>query len=176
LAQSETPLPYAVPEAYEVYSAILPDEWAVSIAGAKRLVIREETTTYKMCLEPEAGFARVVAPAIASYTEVNRKTWSLQRNFHIDLPYLLAAAAGLTNLFNIRGVDGWKEFYKNHPDSGGWIALSAVGFNDDKTVAVVYHAHHCGNLCGGGGFTVLQKKDGKWRPFEFKGAACAWAS
>lgn len=88
----------------------------------------------------------------------------------------LASASDLTNFFRVQGKDGWKAFYESHPDSSGWIELSAVGFNADKTVAVIYHGHHCGNLCGGGGFTVLRKKEGKWQPWQFKGAGCAWAS
>jgi hypothetical protein len=43
----------------------------------------------------------------------------------------------------------------------GWIDISGVGFNDRNTIAVVYIGHHCGSLCGGGKFHVLQKKDGK---------------
>src|SRR5262249_227524 len=70
----------------------------------------------------------------------------------------------------------WKDFYRKYPESGGWIELSAVGFNPEKTVAVVYVGHHCGNLCAGGHFQVLLKKNGKWAPIEWKGIASAWAS
>jgi hypothetical protein len=71
---------------------------------------------------------------------------------------------------------GWEGFYQRYPDSGGWIELSAVGFNVDKTVAVVYMGHHCGPLCGSGGFHVLEKKDGKWVALGWEGSGCAWAS
>ena len=56
------------------------------------------------------------------------------------------------------------------------MELSAVGFNVNKTVAVVYMGHYCGALCGGGGFHVLKKKDGKWVALDWKGSSCAWAS
>jgi hypothetical protein len=62
------------------------------------------------------------------------------------------------------------------PYTGGWIELSAIGFNADKTVAVVYMGHLCGGLCGGGQFHVLQKKDGKWEPLKWQGKRCAWVS
>jgi hypothetical protein len=70
----------------------------------------------------------------------------------------------------------WEGFYQRYPNSGGWIELSAVGFNATKTVAVVYMGHHCGSLCGGGGFHVLEKKNGQWVPLEWKGSSCGWAA
>lgn len=73
------------------------------------------------------------------------------------------------------GLADWKTFYDRYPDSGGWIELSAVGFNTEKTVAVVYIGHNCGVLCGGGHFHVLQKREGKWQPLKWKGSSCAWA-
>ena len=160
-----------------MYSALLPHEWAVTAANAKRLVIRDETVSYKMCLQPDDESARLVGPAIASYEQLNQKHWKFERHFQIDLPYELAGSLHLTGLFKTAGVrDGWKAFYDEYPDSGGWIEFSAVGFNADKTVAVVYQAHHCGGLCGGGSFAVLQKVNGNWQRFRFKGASCAWQS
>jgi hypothetical protein len=56
------------------------------------------------------------------------------------------------------------------------MEFSAVGFNVDKPIAVVYMGHSCGPLCGGGTFHVLEKSEGKWKPFEWKGSSCAWIS
>jgi len=44
--------------------------------------------------------------------------------------------------------DGWDGFYKRFQDSGGFIIVSAVGFNADKTQAIVYSGSSCGMLCG----------------------------
>jgi hypothetical protein len=41
--------------------------------------------------------------------------------------------------------------------------VSAVGFNNGRTRALVYTGHHCGNLCGGGQYHLLVKKEGKWQ-------------
>ena len=41
--------------------------------------------------------------------------------------------------------------------------VSAVGFSGDRTRALVYVGHHCGSLCGGGGYHLLVKRDGKWQ-------------
>jgi hypothetical protein len=75
-----------------------------------------------------------------------------------------------------RSPSGWQGFYQRYPDSGGIVELSAVGFNADKTVAVVYAGHNCGSLCRRGGFHVLQKKAGQWEPPHWDGTKCMWAS
>jgi hypothetical protein len=170
---ASAPKPYVDSEAYEVYSAILPSEWPWRVAHAKSLVIRSETRDYEMCLRPEKESEELVGPAISDYLKVNGKTWLLQQQFGIELPYQLTTDDELKAAL---GRGGWPGFYTQFPDSGGWIEFSAVGFNADKTVAVVYMGHSCGGLCGGGGFHVLQKKDGKWMPLKWKGSSCFWDS
>jgi hypothetical protein len=173
LKQTEHATPYEDSEAYQVYSAILPLEWPSTEAKAKMLVIRAETTAYEMCLRPDGESRKTIGPAIEDYVKQNGKTRLLQRHFALDPPYELITDEVLKSTFE---HGSWVEFYKEHPDSGGSIELSAVGFNADKTVAVVYMGHSCGLLCGGGGFHVLEKKGGKWAPLEWKGTACFWAS
>jgi hypothetical protein len=151
------PKPYEEAEAYEVYSTIL-RPWQV--AKAKSLVIRSETKGYKMCLRPDGESEKIIGQAISQYVKLNEKNWLLKRRLSIKKPYELAPYDKLRSALNSRA----------------WIELSAVGFNADKTVAVVYMGHYCGGLCGGGGFHVLQKKDGKWAPLTWKGSSCVWES
>jgi hypothetical protein len=172
-SNQDTPRPYEDDEAYAVYSAILPSEWPVRVAHAKSLIIQTETTSYDMCLRPENEWQEKVGPAISDYLRVNAKPSLLQPRINIEIPYQLIP---LDKLRSVIKTGGWEAFYRQYPDSGGWIQLSAVGFNTDKTVAVVYVAHHCGSLCGGGSFHVLEKKDGWWVSLEWKGASCVWVS
>ena len=172
-SNQDTPKPYEDDEAYAVYSAILLSEWPVRVAHAKTLIIQTETTSYDMCLRPEKEWEEKVGPAISDYLKVNAKPSLLQRRMNIDIPYQLIA---LDKLRSVIKTGRWEGFYQQYPDSGGWIQLSAVGFNADKTVAVVYVAHHCGSLCGEGRFHVLEKKGGRWEPLEWKGASCVWVS
>jgi hypothetical protein len=167
---------YSIAEAYEVYSAILPNEWTWRYAKSKTLLVRAETVSYQMCLTPDTVSSNLLDAAIANYRLVNRTTWTLERKFEISKPYELIPSAALEAPFKTNGPAGWSEFKLEHPDSVGWIELSAVGFNDDKTVAVVYIGHHCGGLCGGGSFSVLRKAEGKWKPLPWSGGSCAWAS
>ena len=167
------PKAYEDAEAYEVYSVILPTNWVWQAQKAKTLVIQSETKGYKMCLQPEAESEKIIGQAISEYVKLNEKTWLLQEHLNIEKPYKFITSDGLKTVFE---HGDWEKFGKQYPGSGGWIELSAVGFNADKTVAVVYMGHHCGGLCGGGGFHVLQKKDGKWAPLTWKGSSCSWES
>jgi hypothetical protein len=165
--------PYEDQEAYEVYSAIIPLEWPLRDAHAKTLIIQNETKGYEMCLRPETEWQEKIGPAISDYVRANAKPSLLQPRIKAGVPYRLIIADELRSTIQ---TSGWEGFYQRYPDSGGWMELSAVGFNVNKTVAVVYMGHHCGPLCGGGGFHVLEKKDGKWVALDWKGSSCAWAS
>jgi hypothetical protein len=167
--KEEQPEAYTDPDAYEVYSAILPRAWYAQ--EVKLLVIRSATEGYKSCLVPEKESQALVGPAISDYVKKNEKAWQLQPLFNLELRYQLITADESLSTIE-RGT--WQRFFQEHPNSGGWIELSAVGFNDEKTVAVVYMGHRCPMMCGGGNFYVLQKKGGKWLPLSWKGTSCSW--
>jgi tetratricopeptide (TPR) repeat protein len=86
--------------------------------------------------------------ALDDYFKVNTTTWLLQRNFTLQNPYKLVTRDEIKTFFPRGFKGGFGE---------GWIELSAVGFNADRTMAVVYMAA----LDFGKSF-VLQKHNGKW--------------
>ena len=155
-----TTKPYDVDEAYKVYSAILPT------IGERPLVIDAETRTPEICLQPlDAQSEKVLRPAIDNYLELNAVPWQLQKHFDINRHYELLAREELNTTFRngMNGspsLGGWKTFYERHPDSEGLIELSAVGFNADKSIAVVFIGYHCGEECRGGEFRALESKGG----------------
>ncbi|HVP40254.1 MAG TPA: hypothetical protein VMS93_13835, partial [Candidatus Saccharimonadales bacterium] len=180
--------PYETTDAYEVYAAVLPSAWPWRGAHAESLVIRLETCPNEMCLVADREDVAVLGPAITDYERLNENAWKLQRRLLIEKAYELVPDECLTHAglppVNCRGPDGrfggpgkrdyWGAFYERYPHSGGWIELSAVGFNPDKTVAVVYMASHFGWPGGQGSFHVLQKRDGKWQYMDWKGSSCSW--
>lgn len=173
---------YEDADAYAIYSVILGNEWPVREAKAKRLVIQIETEDYPGfddtdCLKPEKGEEEKSAPVITAYRSANKDPKLLQRKFDPNVEYELVSKASIRAFFTKKSVAGWKDFYEKYPESGGYIMMSAVGFNADKSLAIVYVGHSCGGLCGGGYYHFLNKIDGKW--FEgrwFKGTTCTWAS
>jgi hypothetical protein len=140
--------PYDVAEAYEVYSAIVPSidpdpttlTWLIRIdtlpigGGSSR--------TYDPS-DPARGWKKApgqtsVNTALDDHSKVNAKTWLLQRKFVLPNPYKLVTHEEIKAMFPPNPKEGFREL---------WLELSAVGFNADKTMAVVYMAHHCTTTC-----------------------------
>ena len=101
--------------------------------------------------------------ALDDFFNVNTKTWLLQSKFTLpksvqplrNIPWLPAwGHFTLPNPYRL----GTRDEIKAMSPFGGVIELSAVGFNTDKTVAVVY-------MLGGdkGTSFVLEKQNGKWK-------------
>jgi len=175
--------------AYEVYSAVLSSPEVARLSKSKNFVIRQETlrnfgafldiepAPTRICLRPDAESAKIIGTAIEDYVKVNKTKWLLQEKFKLEIPYKLVDSKTIVSIINpFTEKEDWKAFYKQYPDSGGFIDLSAVGFNADKSVAVVSQGRWCGSLCGEGEYYVLQKKDGKWIRLEWKGEYCSWVS
>ncbi|GGA29484.1 hypothetical protein [Dyella nitratireducens] len=59
--------------------------------------------------------------------------------------------------------DAWKKFYKSFPGATGWTSVSLPGYSPDGEIAIVYMAHYCGSLCGGGSYVYLRRVKGKWK-------------
>jgi hypothetical protein len=152
--------PYDEPDAYQIYSVLLPQEESYEFANGT-LVIQEETVSEKFdakCLTPSTK--RKFKDAIVEYERVNSKQRLLQPLFHSDKPYVLVSSDAIKAAFK---EHYWDSFKSRYPGSGGYITLSQVGFNSDKTLAIVYTGSSCGGLCGKWGLHVLEKVDGKWR-------------
>jgi hypothetical protein len=181
-AQAPAAGPKAIddPEAYAVYASRIPEEWTVRVAHAKRLVIHRETATYDQCIPSGGPMESEWKPVVDSYKAENAAVRHVLPDRDIHLPYSVVPRADIDQLFRDPGDDpafGWTRFYSRHPDSGGYMAFSAVGFDPSKTRALVYIAHHCGSLCGGGAHHLLQKVDGRWQPARLKGVTqCIWMS
>lgn len=120
------------------------------------------------CLTPEAS--REFKDAIEDYKR-HKEPMLLVGQFAIDKPYELVKRDALSALMK---NNNWDVFYKRYPDSGGIIMMSAVGFNRDRTLAILYTWSTCNNLCGRGSFALLKKLNGKWRPVS--GVRCLVAS
>src|SRR6266446_749595 len=131
--KEEAAISYEEPEAYKVYSAVVPKDslWR----EAKTLVIQIETRGNELCIQPDEEVERFIGSAIADYERVNQKKWALRSDIDIAKPYSLIHYDEIYNI--LKEPNGWKTFFQHHPDTGGYIVLSAVGFNPDKTVAVI---------------------------------------
>lgn len=159
-------------ESYEIYSILLrtevPPEWKITAWA-----ISQQTQTFpnaggfhnvRQCLNFPRDQEALYLPLIDDYAAKNNKNRTLERKF--DLPQYSLVDVGRTS-----GRAG-------SPSPATVIfEVSGVGFNREKTRALVYVGHHCGSLCGGGRYHLLAKKDGTWQvDREFRGMSCLWVS
>jgi hypothetical protein len=177
------PAVYDDSEAYAVYAVILGRKVSPDDNKRSPLIIEDQTTDYPTygdesdaCLKPEPASEPTFGPLITAYRALNKKPWLLQDKFNFPFKYQLVPRATIDAFFEKKNVGGWEDFYKRFPRSGGYVYVSAVGFNPDRTLAMVYAGHSCGGLCGGGGYRFLKKVDGKWTEINFPGQTCTWVS
>jgi hypothetical protein len=151
-------------DAYEVYSLLLPGEESYTFAK-DALMIQENTVAEDMfpvgpCLRSED--AKIFRAAIAGYNSIYKTKWLLQRKFQITKPYRIVNAKIISAL-------------PDQPQSAvSYVRLSPVGFNREKTQAVVFVESSCGGLCGSWQFHFLAKVHRKWN--EVPVAGCGGAS
>lgn len=176
---------YEDPEAYAVYSALIRGYVAREKAEAGNLVLVAETTQYPSfsggagridsCIKAPKGEETSFAEMISSYKEANKTPVVLQQKFDIPSKYQIVPSSTIKGLFSVKGQDGWKTYQERYPNTPGYMDMSAVGFNKDKTIAVVYFARHCGWLCADGTYYVLRKLENAWTPDKTVGG-CTWVS
>ena len=171
--EAPSPPPYEEPEAYKVYSAVLPiDQWYWEGQGTM-LILREIPPREWAISSPREilqghgpVFAAEMEPVFKSFEEVNRTPKSLNSEIDLHRPHQFVGTAELNAAFakgNQSGKrDDWQGFHQEFPKSSGYLILSGVGFNTDKTLALVYVEHRCGNGCGGAHYYVLQRREGVW--------------
>ena len=166
---------YEDDEGYRLYSRVIAESWIWTEAKAESLVIAERTVSSGMCLQPTGKSAKLLSPALDDYRKRALRKWRLLSRFNLAKPFVLVSEEQLRTYFG-QGGSGWKAFYKDYPNSGGYLFFSPIGFNANKDIAVLQVNHWCGGLCGSGSFSVLQKKDDEWKPLQWDGGSCGWAS
>jgi len=163
-------------EEYRVYDAMIKTMFAGdkvtfdTQAKVRQLIIRERTKTQYAFSDKGENWTQVkyrlpklTDELIADYETKVKTERKLKRSFDIALQYTYMSAKEHAEFFLPRTKDGWPEFYKKYPDSGGYISFSNVGFNKARDQALVYFVHWCGSLCGTGHYVILTKAKNGWQ-------------
>jgi hypothetical protein len=180
------PKPYEM-AMYDVYSDLLQAQrswWDRLIdPRSEAVLIRTETEPgqdhqvrglafVEASLVPEQRFKQAVDSAIADYAKRNSGVLELRRKFSLPTYDLISDAeeeAVLQKRDPTPRDSACRAFQEKYHGYDRWVELSAVGFNEDQSVAVVYMVEWRGRgpLCSGGifghgGYRMLHKQDGKW--------------
>jgi len=125
--------------------------------GNDVVMIQQETVAVTMpCLTPSAE-KRFVG-AVVAFIGLQGKKYLLQPKFHLDKPYKLI------------GPDANQALPSQPQSATSYVEMSPVGFNRDKTRAVLFMGSPCAGLCGSWTYHLLEKVNGKWK--EVPGVNC----
>src|SRR5882672_2528443 len=119
--------PYEDAEAYKVYSALLAN-------SDRPLLIFQETGEDMGCLDAVRAHDKQAASALDDYVKVNERGWMLQDKFSFKKPHKLIGPADTKAMYEEQEKEADRLGYRA---GSGYFVLSAVGFNADKTIAVV---------------------------------------
>jgi hypothetical protein len=161
-----------VAEDYAVYSAALlnrggPEDPEEEWQSKPEILISDETTTDEAKTGAMWGFRSESkqAPAdetVANFNSHQVKGCPLKASLDLKIAYGLISEKEVNGYFKNRHHDGWGKFYAKYPKAAGYLSLSAVGYNNSGTEALVFLGHYCGWLCGTGHLYLLAKENGQW--------------
>lgn len=159
--------PAPEPEEYAVYAAVLKEAFIGK--GTKRLVIERHTSIDDLAHRDPNQMLERLSPlskqTVEDFKSKNRQSYELKNKFNLQVEINFLTEDDVRELFKKRDgqQDGWKLFRQKYPAAGSIITLSRVGFNAERTQALMFVAHVCGRLCGQGNYILLNKNEGEWK-------------
>jgi hypothetical protein len=153
-------------EEYAAYAVLLKELFIFK--NTKRLVINKHTLLDNMSIgvpKPTGEFSALSRQTADDFTSRNKQAYELSDQFNLDVKITFITSGEIKKMFqkSFGNPDGWETFHRRYPTANGMITLSRVGFNEDRSQALIFVGYGCGWLCGGGDYVLLKKKDGAWK-------------
>jgi hypothetical protein len=102
---------------------------------------------------------------IKDFISKNKSKNKIDKNFLFDISNCkMISSKDIDLLFNNNLLKSdWSEFFRKYPESTGILSFSRVGFNKQKTHAILYVEKICGHICGTGSYLFYYKSSGSWQ-------------
>ncbi|MFZ1702356.1 MAG: hypothetical protein WBO10_06160 [Pyrinomonadaceae bacterium] len=151
-------------EEYAIFNVLIKD-W-ITDSQVKQIIIDrytnyrdfggDDTTAFSV-----DGLEKEIADDFISKN--SRKQYEiLKKQFPIGDKIILINQSETGEIFSDR-EKGWKFFYQKYPKSQGITTISRVGFNKERTKALVYMGTQSDWLAGAGYLIILQKDANEWK-------------
>ena len=157
-------------EEYEIYSSIIKQFYVEP--KTKQVIIEERTFRYDFGVANDEPWREkskkkgesIDESAADDYETKNGSKWLLNKNsFKLPVKMSLITDNDLKAIFHGSWGDlEWINYYRRFPESRGFVMLSRVGFNTERTQALMYVGSRCGPHCGDIHFLLLEKANGIW--------------
>ena len=192
-ARSQTSQIITDPEAYAVYASVVPEMSGIGGSPLTELALLQETRAGSDCVgqDRDKKLQPEWRPVVDSYRKENARARIIQGGFNLGVPYSIVTVAQLRQLMrdagyskhsppsNGLGLDVFARF-----PSGRLVAFSAVGFNAERTRAIVAMQYNClpswepgtqsARVCYEGQHFALEKKGGHWNIVHDAHVGCRW--
>jgi hypothetical protein len=155
-------------DAAQIYTTFL-------LSRGKQTVMVVSTTVAPMCIPTDSEMPdKDFRAALNDFRRVSLE----KKEISVGLPSgnELIRDNEVDSFFKSGIIEGWKQFRAAHPKSPAYLRLSAVGFNPNHDVAIVYSEIHCGPKCGTGGFQYFRREHGRWGRLKEDIPNCRWIS
>jgi hypothetical protein len=157
-------------EEYEIYSSVIKQLYVQP--NTRQVIIEERTFRYDFAVENDEPWREknkkkgvsIDESAADDYEAKNNSKWLLNKNsFKLPMKISLITDDDLRSIFHGSWGDlEWINYYRRFPESRGFVMLSRIGFNTERTQALVYVGSRCGPGCGDIHFLLLEKANGVW--------------
>jgi hypothetical protein len=155
-------------EEYEIYSTVIKQKYVQP--NTKLLIIEERTFRYDFALENDEPWREkrkgvtIDRSAAEDYEAKNSQPWLLNKSmFKLPVKLNLITDLDLKAIFHGHwGELEWIDYYRRYPESTGFVMLSRIGFNTERTQGLLYIGSRCGPGCGEINFLLLEKANGSW--------------
>ena len=155
-------------EEYDIYSSIIKQIYLKP--ETKMAMIEERTFRYDFGVENDEPWREkkkgvvIEESAIEDYETKNSQPWLLNKaSFKLPVKTNLITDLDLKAIFHGNwGELQWINYYRRFPDSDGFVMLSRIGFNTERTQGLMYIGSRCGPRCGDIHFLLLEKANGVW--------------
>ena len=163
---AQQPEPITDRDAYAIYAQLLRPAWAQVSNGP--LLLQRETEISFSCTDGPKPPNQDWQSAFDSFSKENARVQLLQPVLPIQIPYRLISRAEI-KADDARLAVKYPGTWMRRPESMEYAAVSAIGFNPERTKAVVYT-----RLRMSGSLLMLERRerDGTWVPSAFGG--CGW--
>jgi hypothetical protein len=149
-------------EDYAVFSAVMEQH----LSARETYIIGDEAfdEAPENAQNTNRGSSRESRETLNDYIAKNKEPRSLQNRFALksQSPVILFSREEKDEAF-AKNEAGWDKFFEKYPQSSGIINFSNVGFNREKTEALVRVKYLCALCSGKETFYLLTKQGEQWR-------------
>lgn len=157
---------------YQIYSLVLIGTQTES----NELIINQRSSEGSSISDYYAKYLKTEVPdldetVITDYQAKNTHAIHFDRKFTVDSKTVrLIAEEELSYIFSVPDINrGWGNFYTKYPNSKGYTNFSRIGYNADKTEAILEVGSYYASLGAEGKLILLKKENNVWKIVRIQG-------